>query len=132
MGTGKSTFARALLEALLVDRAAQGSPTFAIAHEYTADNGIRILHADGYRLKSEGELEDAGLLEPLWDPRVLIIFEWMDLFPETKNALLASKLSVYEIHLHFMSGEKSASSRDPMTMRRVALSGNTNWSTRGS
>lgn len=106
MGSGKSTFARALLEALGVDRAAEGSPTFAIAHEYFAGPGVRVVHADGYRLKSDAELEETGLLEPLWDPRVLMIFEWMDLFPETKAALIASSLPVYEIHLHFIAEDR--------------------------
>lgn len=113
MGSGKSTFARAFLEALGVDRAAEGSPTFAIAHEYLSESGARVVHADGYRLKNDAELEETGLLEPLWDARVLILFEWMDLFPETKSALESSNLSVYEIHLHFVTGEEK--------LRRVEL-----------
>lgn len=105
MGTGKSTLARALLEALGVDRAAEGSPTFAIAHEYRSGEGVRVVHADGYRLKSESELEETGLLESLWDPEVLTIFEWLDLFPETKSALVASGMPVYEIRLSFITEE---------------------------
>ena len=105
MGAGKSTFARALLEELGVDRAAEGSPTFAIAHEYRAMNGARAIHADGYRLKSEQELEDTGLLEPLWDKETLMIFEWIDLFPQTYEALRKSDLPLIEVRISFDSDE---------------------------
>lgn len=120
MGTGKSTLARALLEALGVDRAAEGSPTFAIAHEYRS-GGVRVIHADGYRLKSEEELEETGLIESLWDPEALVIFEWLDLFPETQAALLTSGMPVYQIHLNFLTGERAASSRDPEKLRKVEV-----------
>lgn len=103
MGAGKSTLARALIDALGVDRAAEGSPTFAIAHEYVSRRGIRILHADGYRLKSEVELESTGLLEPLWDPDTLVLFEWLDLFPVTEEKLFKSGLPIIQITLSIHS-----------------------------
>src|SRR5581483_10858229 len=49
MGAGKSTFARALIRALGVDQGAEGSPTFAIAHEYRSKKKGRdcaIVHLD--------------------------------------------------------------------------------------
>ncbi len=120
MGTGKSTFARAFLEALGVDRAAEGSPTFAIAHEYRTDEGLRVIHADGYRLKSESDLEETGLLESLWDPEILFLFEWMELFPATHASLVKSGLPVREVRLEFIPGEQGASARDPAKIRKVS------------
>lgn len=120
MGAGKSTFARAFLEAFGVDRAAEGSPTFAIAHEYESLDGVRILHADGYRLRGDEELEQTGLLETLWDPSTLVLFEWMELFPQTEAALRASTLDVREVVLGFILPEELAKgdSRDSSTLRR--------------
>lgn len=105
LGAGKSTFARAALEALGVRREAEGSPTFAIAHEYLSGEGIRVIHADGYRLKGEAELEATGLLESLWDPEAIVLFEWLDLFPETARALEGSGLPVRWIKLGFVEDD---------------------------
>jgi tRNA threonylcarbamoyl adenosine modification protein YjeE len=101
LGAGKSTFARAMLEAFGVRREAEGSPTFAIAHEYTSGEGLHVVHADGYRLKSEAELESTGLLETIWDPEAVVIFEWLSLFPETEAALRKSPLPTLWLHFGF-------------------------------
>jgi tRNA threonylcarbamoyladenosine biosynthesis protein TsaE len=101
MGAGKSTFARAMLDALGVDRASEGSPTFAIAHEYRMPDGSAVVHADGYRLRSDAELEATGLIEILWDPSRLVLFEWMDLFPETKSAIEKGDLPHVVVSLAF-------------------------------
>lgn len=121
MGAGKSTFARAFLEAFGVDRAAEGSPTFAIAHEYQSVDGVRLVHADGYRLRGDGELEETGLLETLWDPACLVLFEWMELFPETEAALRASALEVREITLEFVPADEISgdSLAEVSNLRRV-------------
>ena len=103
LGAGKSTLARAILKELGLDRASEGSPTFALVHEYRAHSGLRVLHADGYRLNSERELEDTGLIESLWDQNVLILFEWMDSFPETKRKLESSVLPTLAIYLKTVS-----------------------------
>lgn len=104
MGAGKSTLARAFLDAFGVEREAEGSPTFAIAHEYRTDQGQRILHADGYRLKSEAELEATGLLEVLWDSEVIVLFEWLELFSETRQALQESDLFTLWIKIERIAG----------------------------
>ena len=103
LGAGKSTLARAMLEAFGVHREAEGSPTFAIAHEYRSSDGRRIVHADGYRLKNESELEATGLLETLWDPEFVVIFEWLDLFPDTMRALMESPLPTVWVRLGFVA-----------------------------
>jgi tRNA threonylcarbamoyl adenosine modification protein YjeE len=99
LGAGKSTLARAILEAFGIRREAEGSPTFALAHEYRSAEGWPVVHADGYRLRSEAELEATGLLEVLWDPERVVLFEWLDLFPETARALFAARLPVVRIRL---------------------------------
>ncbi len=101
MGAGKSTAARRLLDALKISREAEGSPTFAIAHEYRTAEGLRVIHADGYRLRSEAELEATGLLEPLWEPETLCLFEWMDSFPSVRTALARSELAYWELEFQF-------------------------------
>lgn len=101
MGAGKSTTARRLLDALAISREAEGSPTFAIAHEYRTADGLRVIHADGYRLRSEAELEATGLLEPLWEAGALCLFEWMDSFPGVREALSRSELPYWEITFGF-------------------------------
>ncbi len=103
LGAGKSTLARAIIEAFGVQRKTEGSPTFAIAHEYLSAESHRIVHADGYRLRSEAELEATGLLETLWDPEAIILFEWLDLFPEVESALRGAALPVIWIRLEFLS-----------------------------
>lgn len=81
MGAGKSTFARALLEALGVSRGGEGSPTFAIAHEYrTPAHGV-VLHADFYRLKSDEEVDETGVSSAIWERELLCLIEWSSLFP---------------------------------------------------
>ena len=101
LGAGKSTLARHILTAFGIRREAEGSPTFAIAHEYTSGDGVRVIHADGYRLKSEHELEATGLLESLWDPEVVVLFEWLDQFPVTELALRESPLPTLWLSLGF-------------------------------
>lgn len=83
MGAGKSTFARLLLESLGVSRRTEGSPTFAIAHEYPLKDSVTAVHMDLYRLKSEEELEEAGVVATLWErPECLVICEWASQWPE--------------------------------------------------
>jgi tRNA threonylcarbamoyl adenosine modification protein YjeE len=107
LGAGKSTLARAILERLGIRREAEGSPTFAIAHEYLSSEGWRVIHADGYRLKSEAELEATGVLELLWDPEAVVLFEWLDLFPETSESLARGDLPTIWIRLGFREGDST-------------------------
>ena len=89
LGAGKTTFARALLLGLGVEQPPEGSPTFAIAHEYSSRRKGGVAHIDLYRLKSEEELEDAGILDLFWSRGVIVIAEWTSLMPELRSALLA-------------------------------------------
>jgi tRNA threonylcarbamoyladenosine biosynthesis protein TsaE len=80
LGAGKTAFVQGLAEGLGVDPALVASPTFAIASEYPERDGLRLVHADLYRLESEAELEATGFRD-LLVPEVVLAVEWADRFP---------------------------------------------------
>jgi tRNA threonylcarbamoyl adenosine modification protein YjeE len=88
MGAGKSTFARALLKALGIHQPAEGSPTFALVHEYDSPRG-RVAHLDVYRLSRESELESSGIQALYWERDALVISEWLSMFPEFERSVIA-------------------------------------------
>jgi tRNA threonylcarbamoyladenosine biosynthesis protein TsaE len=106
MGAGKSTFARLILDAWGVEQSAEGSPTFALAHEYRSPRG-EVIHLDCYRLRSEEELEAAGVLEYFWDRRALVLAEWVSLFPELQESLERGLpgVSLWKVELGFQEGD---------------------------
>ncbi|MDR2138472.1 MAG: tRNA (adenosine(37)-N6)-threonylcarbamoyltransferase complex ATPase subunit type 1 TsaE [Tannerella sp.] len=61
MGVGKTTFIKAVCEALGVDDAV-GSPTFAIVNEYRSSaTGEPVYHFDFYRICQPAEAQDIGV-----------------------------------------------------------------------
>ncbi len=89
MGVGKTTFARALLLAMGVHQPPEGSPTFAIAHEYQAPIG-GMVHIDYYRMRSEIEIEEAGIPAYYWERNLLVISEWLSSWPLFEKQVLGS------------------------------------------
>jgi tRNA threonylcarbamoyladenosine biosynthesis protein TsaE len=79
LGAGKTVFAKGLAQGLELDEALLSSPSFVIANELKTPNGVRLVHADLYRVESEGELEAAGWLDWLEGGSVVAI-EWGDRF----------------------------------------------------
>ena len=80
MGTGKTTFIKAVCEELGVDDTVT-SPTFAIVNEYEAANGRPIYHFDFYRIKKVSEAYDMGCEEYFYSGHPCFI-EWPELIEE--------------------------------------------------
>ena len=82
MGSGKTTFIRALCEAKGVMEPVT-SPTFSIINEYGYnDHGTdkKIFHMDLYRLKDEEEAAKAGIEDCLYSGNICLV-EWPDRSP---------------------------------------------------
>lgn len=82
MGAGKTTFIKAVCEALGVDEVIN-SPTFAIVNEYGSANGELIYHFDFYRINSVEEAYDFGYEDYFYSGSLCFI-EW----PERIESLL--------------------------------------------
>ena len=79
MGAGKTTFIKAICEALGVDDVIT-SPTFAIVNEYTAEDGP-VYHFDFYRIKKLEEVYDMGFEDYFYSGSLCLI-EWPELIEE--------------------------------------------------
>ena len=78
MGSGKTTFIKAVCEELGVDDVIT-SPTFAIVNEYSLRGGGEILyHFDFYRIKKLEEVYDMGFEEYFYSGNYCFI-EWPEL-----------------------------------------------------
>ena len=82
MGSGKTTFVRALCDARNV-KDVVGSPTFSIINEYYFfENGMekKIFHIDLYRLRDEQEAIQAGVEDCLNSDHICLV-EWPEKIP---------------------------------------------------
>lgn len=84
LGAGKTTFTKALIQALGGDKHKVSSPTFTIRQAYPIADHSLVVHFDLYRLRDESELENIGFIEELSDPEVIKMIEW----PELARSLL--------------------------------------------
>jgi len=73
LGAGKTTLARALLQAMGVGERVK-SPTYSLLERYMV-NGRDAFHLDLYRIANAGELEWLGLDE-LDAPETIVLVEW--------------------------------------------------------
>ena len=81
MGTGKTTFIKAICEELGVNDVIT-SPTFAIVNEYRSDKGGELIyHFDFYRIKKLEEVYDMGY-EDYFYSGALCFIEWPELVEE--------------------------------------------------
>lgn len=108
LGAGKTTFARAMIRALLGDPTLEApSPTFTLMQTYEG-GGKRVVHADFYRLENAAELAGLGWEEATEDAIVLV--EWAE---RVREAFSGDRL---EVRLSFVDAEN----RDA---RRLTISG---------
>ena len=80
LGSGKTTFARFLVEAMGLKCRVQ-SPTFVIARRYKGDNLV-MNHVDLYRLSSKKEAEDIGIEEFLNNQENITVIEWPEIIED--------------------------------------------------
>ena len=81
MGSGKTTFIKALCEALGVSDVVN-SPTFSIVNEYRSDTtGELVYHFDFYRIEKLEEVYDMGY-EDYFYSGALCFIEWPELVEE--------------------------------------------------
>ena len=80
MGAGKTTFVKAVCEALGVEDTV-ASPTFSIVNEYRANTGELVYHFDFYRIKKLEEVYDMGYEDYFYSGAVSFI-EWPELIEE--------------------------------------------------
>lgn len=73
LGAGKTTFARAFLQALGVGERVK-SPTYSLVEGYEFGDR-RAFHLDLYRIADPGELEWLGL-DSLAEPGAIVLVEW--------------------------------------------------------
>lgn len=75
MGSGKTTFIRALAAALGIDPSLVSSPTYVIANQYPNARGPRMAHVDAYRLHGPEDLDSIGW-DILTDGSWVLAIEW--------------------------------------------------------
>ena len=80
MGAGKTTFIKAICEALGVEDVIT-SPTFSLVNDYTDRDGNSIYHFDFYRIKKLEEVYDMGYEDYFYSGN-LCLMEWPELIDD--------------------------------------------------
>jgi len=111
LGAGKTTFARAIIRALLGDPQAEvPSPTFSLAQAYDAPR-LSVTHVDCYRLAQAEDAAELGLDEAA--ARGALVLEW----PERIEGLLPED----RIDIHFAETDDAATRRVTLRARGPAV-----------
>lgn len=102
LGAGKTTFTKAVVEALGGDPAVVTSPTFTLLHQYEGLTGA-IVHVDAYRLSGPADLDGLGFTDAAAEAVALI--EW----GERVAPVFAEHPACWRIRLaHSEDGARSA------------------------
>lgn len=96
LGSGKTTLIRFLVGAMGFNVRVQ-SPTFVLHREYFSGDK-KINHFDLYRLSTEHEVSDSGILEAIYDSGAVNFVEW----PEKLLNLLGDQVSPVIIEAEFV------------------------------
>ena len=75
VGAGKTQFARALIQSILIHPEDVPSPTFTLVQTYETTHGL-LWHTDLYRVTADSEIDELGLLEAFEEAICLV--EWPD------------------------------------------------------
>lgn len=116
LGTGKSTFARALIQALCGKNIEVPSPTFTLVQTYDAP-AFSLWHFDLYRLKEPEEAYELGLEEAY--ERGVSLIEW----PERLGAFLPQEYLEIEFAYGIDETERILTFRgwDERNLKRILL-----------
>lgn len=86
VGAGKTHFARALIQSILLEPEDVPSPTFTLVQVYDTRSGV-LWHTDLYRVAADTEIDELGLPDAFEDAICLV--EWPDrLGPLTPDTAL--------------------------------------------
>lgn len=95
MGAGKTAFTVGFTRSLgVAEDDHVSSPTFTLVHSYESGK-IPVLHADLYRLNTEGEVVDLGLREQV-DAGAVALIEWGNVASDVFGDALTIELSHHE------------------------------------
>ena len=95
VGAGKTTLIKeGCKEIKVFDNV--NSPTFSIVNEYKTIDNKTVYHMDLFRLESQKEINDIGLIEYL-DKKNIVIIEWPDILLKT------FKLNHSLIHINYIN-----------------------------
>lgn len=81
LGAGKTAFVQALARVLGAPHQVT-SPTFTLLNHYPLPEGGEIVHGDLYRLNSEDEARELGLIDYYRQAHTLVVVEWADMYPK--------------------------------------------------
>lgn len=91
LGSGKTVFTKGIAEGLGIKKRIL-SPTFVIIREYQIPKSEKILyHIDLYRLETEKEVINAGIVSLFEDKNNIVVLEWAE---KLGNLLPSARIEV--------------------------------------
>lgn len=92
LGAGKTTFTKALAEAMGIPKEEVHSPTFILKKEYSATHPVfrKLIHIDAYRFLDPEEAKVLRLEDDIENPHALIAIEWPSKMPKHTPDLVLS------------------------------------------